>query len=132
MMMSAQYKSQDAGYNRPTRFDPYLQQTSGHYRQVANRHGQPAMPVEPGRRILNTHQETILHRVHIDGRGDGSPLSGYHAAHVPTHRRRCVDTSPAEQLRPPGHVGILAVGEEIRVEEVAVNGDVVDHLAPVQ
>src|ERR1035441_3527781 len=31
MMMSAQYKSQDAGYNRPTRFDRYLQQQYADY-----------------------------------------------------------------------------------------------------
>ena len=47
-------------------------------------------------------------------------------------RRRGIEGAPAQQLRPPGDVGVFAVNKEIGIEEIAVDGHVVDHAAPVQ
>ena len=39
---------------------------------------------------------------------------------------------PAHELGAPGDIGVLAVDEEIGIEELAVDGDVVDHGAAVE
>src|SRR5579872_1319987 len=43
-----------------------------------------------------------------------------------------VEAFPAHQLRAPGNVSVLAVNEEIGIEELAGDRDVFDHLAPVE
>ena len=50
---------------------------------------------------------------------------------IPARQRR-VDAAPAHQLRAPGDVGILAVDEEIGIEELAQDRNVFDHLAAVE
>ena len=49
-----------------------------------------------------------------------------------TLRVRCVQTLPAHQLCAPRHVRVLAVDEEIGIEEFAPDLDVVDHFAAVK
>jgi len=107
-------------------------QAASHHHQVARGHRQPVAAVYAGRRVLDAHQETVLHRVHIDLRRDGPAAAGFGRPHVPGNRPGHINTSPAEQLGAPGHIGILAVGEEIRVEEIASLGNVVDHPPPVE
>src|SRR5215831_11159816 len=51
---------------------------------------------------------------------------------MPCLRRGSVNTAPPHQLGPPGYVGVLAVGEEIGIEEASVHRDVVDHPAAVE
>ena len=46
-------------------------------------------------------------------------LAGEHAAHVIAARPRRIEAPPSQQLRPPRHVGVFAVDEEIVVEELA-------------
>ena len=41
---------------------------------------------------------------------------------------RSVDTPPPTELRPPRQVQILDVSEEILVKDLAVKGDVLEHL----
>src|SRR5438477_9668765 len=43
-----------------------------------------------------------------------------------------IDAAPAEQLRPPGDIGVLAVHKEIWIEKLTVDRDVVDHAPAVQ
>ena len=50
---------------------------------------------------------------------------------IPERMRR-IQASPAKQLRSPGDIGVLAIDEEIRIEELALNADVVDHLAAIE
>src|SRR5262249_61638692 len=42
------------------------------------------------------------------------------------------DAWPAQKLRAPGDIGVLAVGEEVGVEEAAADRDVFDHRATIQ
>ena len=57
--------------------------------------------------------------------------AGAQAAHVVRRRARVEDALPAQQLGAPGDIGILAVGEELGVEELPIHRHVGDHLAPV-
>src|SRR5215469_6365629 len=52
-------------------------------------------------------------------------LGGY-PSYVPSLSGRDVKTLPAHQLRTPSEVGVFAIGKEVFVEELAVNGDSLD------
>ena len=41
--------------------------------------------------------------------------------------RWSVQTTPAQELRAPGDIGILAIDKKIGVEECAINGNIFDH-----
>src|SRR6266851_4331833 len=47
-------------------------------------------------------------------------------------RQWSVDAAPAHQLGAPSYVGVFAVDEEIGVEELAIERNVLDHLAAVK
>ena len=89
------------------------QQAPRHHHDVPRSDGEPVAPVEVRRDVLDAHQEAVLHRVHVDLGGQGAPVSGQRLAHVVSPRIGNVQALPAHQLRPPRHVGVFPVGEEI-------------------
>src|SRR5579862_4432399 len=70
--------------------------------------------------------------MHVQHGWNDVSRTGPDAAHVKPGCAWNKETPPAKQLRPPGHVGVLAIREKIRVEELAALRNIVDHLAPVQ
>src|SRR5947199_5934174 len=70
--------------------------------------------------------------MHVYQRRDGSSIRRENAANVVGDSRRRVETAPTEQLGSPGYVGILAVGEKVRVKEAIILRNISDHGAPVQ
>ena len=107
-------------------------QAGGHHHQVAGGNGEPVAKVQVPGDIFDPHQEPVLHRVHVDFGRQRAAVAGQHIAHVIAAGVGHVQALPAHQLRPPGHVGILAVDEEIGIEELAVERDVLDHRAAVE
>src|SRR5438552_8850254 len=47
-------------------------------------------------------------------------------------RQGSVNAAPAHQLGSPGYVGVLAIDEEIGIEELAVERNVLDHLTAIK
>ena len=53
--------------------------------------------------------------------GQGAPLARQDAPHMITARLGTIKTAPAQQLCPPGDVGVFAVDEEIGVEKFTLD-----------
>ena len=105
---------------------------AGHHQRVAPEHRGPAAARDAPGQVLDAHQEAVLHRVHVDVGREGAAVFRVTVAHVAADRVRRIDASPPEELGAPGDVGVLAVDEEIGVEEAAVDRDVLDHRAAVE
>src|SRR4051812_23763196 len=67
--------------------------------------------------------------MHIDERWNMRAAARADLAHMAGYRIGRVQAAPAEELSAPGDVGILAIGKEGGVEELGVDGDIVDHFA---
>ena len=70
--------------------------------------------------------------MHVDLGRQGAPVSRQHVANMIAARQGSVNAAPAHQLGSPGHVGVLAIDEEIGIEELAHDGDVFDHGAAIE
>src|SRR2546423_12014223 len=51
---------------------------------------------------------------------------------MPTHSGGNVQAAPTHQLGAPGKVRVLAIGEELHVEELAIERNILHHLAAEQ
>ncbi len=70
--------------------------------------------------------------MHVDLGRQRVPFAGQHVADVIAAGSRSIEATPAHQLRAPGDVGVFAIHEEIRVEELALDRNIVDHLPAIQ
>src|ERR1700692_1203718 len=108
------------------------QKTAADYYHIAGRNREKIALVKVPTDVLDPQQEAVFHRVHVDLGRQGSPVAGQRIAYVVAPGVRGIKAFPAEQLRAPGHIGVFPVNKKIRVEELAADGDVVDHFAPVE
>src|ERR1041385_1234758 len=108
------------------------QQARPHHHDIASRNREPVASVQIRSHILDAHKKPVLHRVHVDLRWQRAPVAWKHVANVVAARERSVKATPAHQLCPPCDVRILAIDEEVGVEELATYRDVLNHLPPVK
>ena len=118
--------------SRPGNRRPFPQQHVADHLRVPLEPGPGVSPRQAHRLVLQTQQEAIPHGVSVDlGRQCRPPLR-CHPPPVPGDGGGDVQAGPAAPLRPPREVGILPIGKERLVEELALKGDVLEHRAPVQ
>src|SRR5690349_3239847 len=82
-------------------------------RHVAKSDRQEKAEAGSDRRIFQAHQKAVLDRVPVYSQGQLPEALGGNPALMPAYRGGHIEAFPAQQLRPPGKVGILAIGEEI-------------------
>src|SRR5437762_4261837 len=70
--------------------------------------------------------------MHIEHCRNGESMVRSDASHVMSHRGRDIERAPPKQLSAPGHVGVLAIGEELRIEKLARHGYIGDHLPAIE
>src|SRR6185437_8236738 len=100
--------------------------------QVTPGNGDEQAQAGSQRGIFPAHEEAVLDRMPVDYQRQLAKALGGNAALVPAYRRRHVQAVPAQQLRPPGQVGVFAVSEEVFVEELSLHRDILYHGPPVQ
>jgi len=110
----------------------FVEEAAGGDDEIAGGDGEPVAFVEIGSHILEPQEEAVLDRVHIDLFGEGAAVAGEDGADVVAAGVGGIEAAPAEELGAPGDVGVFAVDEEVGIEELAVDGDVVDHFAGVE
>ncbi len=111
---------------------PRVQQAATDYHQVAHSDGEPVTSVKIPGHVLHAQQEPVLDAVHVDEGRQRPAVSRQRLTNVVAARIRCVDAAPSHELGAPRDIGIFAISEEIVVEKLAVDRDIVDHLAPVE
>lgn len=97
----------------------FEQETTGNYENITDGGREPAAPVQIAGHILDAHQESILHRVHVQNGRDRATIARDDASYVIGGGAGIVNTMPPEQLGTPGDIGVFAVGEESGIEEIA-------------
>lgn len=110
----------------------FPEEAAAENRKIAEGDVEPVLAVDTTGDVFDAHQEAVLDRVHVQAGGQVAPHGGGYAADMEGAGFGDIEATPAEQLGAPGDVGIFAVGEEGRVKEFAVDGNVVNHGAAVE
>src|SRR4029453_4597713 len=120
------------GLGEPGERAPFPEEASGDHREVATDAADAAATPDRHVGVLDPHQETISDGSAVDLRGKRAAALRNDPADVLADRLRHVERVPPEELRSPGDVGVLAIGKEALVEELAVDRDVGDHVVAVE